>query len=360
MCNPIDPASCAIDTVQMTLKALASAAPSAAHAFAASVIKTTIGWWVGVPSMTPASFGISATGGIVRWIAIIILTLGLAVSFIKVIATSRIDPVISIAKGIGIWFVTASIAVTIISTSMLIVDWLSATILNGASSGQVADRLVTVLASPLLPPAFIPLFAVTAGMTSLGQAGIMLFRDAGIAVLTVLLILVSAGQTIEEARPWYSRTIRWIAALIFVKLAVAICYSIGLSLAGSSKDARGTMVGLFIIIVSVFSFPLLLRLFGWMSAAVAVRVTGGSSSGSATGVAVNRKVERERQASGEAAAARAHTVTSRSSRPASSNSWQRRRSPAPPARDRTSPDQSPDFTAPGMLLVPQSRRRADS
>lgn len=347
MCNLV------LDPVGCTVQSIASAVPNAAQAFATSVIKATVGWWVDVPSLSPASLGLGTAtgpGSTVRWISVVVLLVGVMVSCIRLML-NRADAFVSIGRGIVTWMVTAATAVIVISALMAMVDALSRALLGGAISSLAASRLVAIISSPFLPLGFKALFASLAGISSLVIAIMMLARDMAIAVLTVWLIVTAAASAGGGPGP-YLRIIRWLAALILFKLAVAAIYAAGFALA-ATKDARSAIAGIVLIVSAALCLPLLLRLVGSATDIVQAHLEGGANvSVDARVDAEMRRVEREQHTQGVPAIERQREVE---------RSWS---SAAPPPTlpayaekvpRETTPSTSPppDFIGPGMLISPR-------
>ena len=104
----------------------------------------------------------------------------------------------------------------------------------------------------------------------LAQAIVMMFRQGAVIVLAGLLVLAAAGNMTNIGRPWLSKLLDWMLALIAFKPVAALVYATALAMTGESTDPRAVVVGLSMMLLSIVALPTLMKLVTWATGA-----TGG-------------------------------------------------------------------------------------
>ena len=114
-------------------------------------------------------------------------------------------------------------------------------------------------------------------LAGLVQAVLMLFREGAVVILAGVVVLAAAGSFTNATRPWLTRVLGWLLALICYKPAAALVYAAALALVGQGQDPRTVFVGLTMMILAIVALPVLMKFFTW--------TTGAATSGEGGGIA---------------------------------------------------------------------------
>jgi len=241
------------------------------------VMKTTIGWWIDVPAIDLTSSPAGTIRGYVLWLAIAVATAGVIWQGIVMAVSRRPDPVLTVARGLFTVAFWAAVGVIGPAAALRAGDSFSSWVLDTAGHGQATDRLLTLagLGSVSSSGAVI-LLGLLMMIAGLAQAVLMMFREGALVVLSGVVVLAAAGTFTHATRPWLSRVLGWMLALICYKPAAALVYASALTLVGNSDDPRTVLVGLTMMLLSIVALPVLMKFFTW---------TTGAASGGGGGLA---------------------------------------------------------------------------
>ncbi|WP_055413958.1 MULTISPECIES: hypothetical protein [Streptomyces] len=102
----------------------------------------------------------------------------------------------------------------------------------------------------------------------------ILIRQAGIIILVSVMPIALAGQVADSTREWWPKARDALIALILMKPAIVICFSIGFGVINQGEGVRNVLVGLLIFIIAGLSWPTLARFITFTGSG------GGSGTGS--------------------------------------------------------------------------------
>jgi hypothetical protein len=280
-CNPLANPACVTSTVVHSAttsigSGILDAIGQAVTAGIRWAVVNTSTWWIQVPS--PSLAGEPAVTRIQQWllpIAAAVAVGGVIAAGLRMALTRRGNPLLDLGGGL----ITIAAVTTIgASAAALLVragDAWSAWVLNASTGGQFTARMVQLLdLGGQAAPFVVLVFGVIAIFFALAQAVLMLFRQAALIVLAGALPLAAAGSIAPLTRPWIRKVTAWMLALICYKPAAAAVFATAFTLVGTSRGPAGALMGVAMLVLSVFTLPALMKLFTWT-----VGTVGGSSGG---------------------------------------------------------------------------------
>lgn len=282
-CIPVIPASCAIGAAGSAIGSAAQGVVGNAFADAmrdgaAWVIKTTVGWWIDVPAIDLAGSPASTIRSYVLWLAAAVATGGLIWRAILLVLSRRPEHALDVGRGLFVLAFWAAVGIVGPAAALSAGDSFSSWVLDAASGGQASDRLVHLASLDAIDSAgAVILFGLLMMIVGLVQAVLMIFRESALVILAGVVVLAAAGSFTTATRPWLSRVIGWMLALICYKPAAALVYASAITMVGEGDDPRTVVVGLVMMLLAVVALPALMKFFTWAS--------GSVSSGGGQGVA---------------------------------------------------------------------------
>ncbi|WP_345711171.1 hypothetical protein [Kineococcus glutinatus] len=228
------------------------------------VIKTTVGWWLEVPSIELDGSAAVSIREYVLWLSIAVAGAGVVWQGLRMAVRRSAEPLLDVGRGLAALAMWASIGIIGPAAALRLGDAFSVWVLDKAASGQIADRLVQLasLADVHSAGAVIVLGLITM-LVGLAQAVVMMFREGAVIVLAGLLVLAAAGNLTNFGRPWLSKLLGWMLALIAFKPVAALVYATALAMTGESTDPRAVVVGLSMMLLSIVALPTMMKLFSW-------------------------------------------------------------------------------------------------
>jgi len=271
-CSPLDPLSCATGAVGAVVGSAATAASvtlgnSFADAMrdgAAWVISTTIGWWLEVPSIDLTSSPAVNIRGYVWWLALVVAAAGAIWQGLRMAITHRSDPLLDVGRGLVTLALWAGIGIAGPAAALEAGDAFSVWILDTAARGQISDRLISLASLTTVNSAgAVILLGLLVMLTGLAQATLMLFREGAVVVLAGVIVLAAAGNMTGFGRPWLTKVLGWMLALIAFKPVAALVYATSLAMTGESDDPRTIVVGISMMVLAIATLPALMKFFSW-------------------------------------------------------------------------------------------------
>ncbi|NAZ85206.1 hypothetical protein [Kineococcus indalonis] len=286
----MDPLACAAGAVGTVASAAAGAATTTlGNSFADAmrdgatwVIKTTVGWWLQVPSIDLEGSAAVEIRQYVLWLSVAVAAAGVIWQGLRMTVRHNAEPLLDVGRGLATLALWGSVGIVGPAAALRLGDAFSVWVLDQAASGRIADRLVQLasLTGVQSAGAVIVLGLVTM-FAGLIQAVVMMFREGAVVVLAGLLVLAAAGNVTNFGRPWLAKLLGWMLALIAFKPVAALVYATALAMTGESTDPRAVVVGLSMMVLSIVALPALTKLFTWASG----NAGGGGSLAGALGLA---------------------------------------------------------------------------
>jgi hypothetical protein len=273
-CIPVIPASCALDAAGGAIGTAAQGVMGNAFADAMRdgatwVIKTTVGWWIDVPAIDLAGSPASTIRSYVLWLAAAVATGGLIWRAMLLVLSRRPEHALDVGRGLFVLAFWAAVGIVGPAAALSAGDSFSSWVLDEASGGQASDRLVHLASLDAIDSAgAVILFGLLMMIVGLVQAVLMIFRESALVILAGVVVLAAAGSFTTATRPWLSRVIGWMLALICYKPAAALVYASAITMVGEGNDPRTVVVGLVMMLLAVVALPALMKFFTWASGSV--------------------------------------------------------------------------------------------
>jgi hypothetical protein len=280
-CDWTDPATC----LPSILGGAASAAvPPAWDAIcksfadgAAALLKSFGEAFAALPDLSLGASGIAGPYAISLVIGSVIAALLIFGQVIRTLwtrdGTGMAEALAGTAKAVLAWLLTGAVAAAALGAS----DEVTAFIVRASFGSQqgLADKLASVVNWSGLTT-IQPLQAVTGAAILLvtGMIGIvlvivlwleLLLRNAALAVLIAVSPIPAAGQVSEATKAWWSRSVAAGAQLIILKPVIALVFAVGFGVAGKSTGLSAILQGMLVLVLAVFSWPVVARFFTFAS-----------------------------------------------------------------------------------------------
>jgi hypothetical protein len=271
---------------------------------AVGMLKSFAGAFASIPDVNPASAGISSAYGISLSIAAVIAVLLIFGGVIRTAFTADGSALAQALTG-GVkafiaWVATAAVATAALAATNNVTDWIVKQ--SAHSQAQFAVRMGDIVSWFQIagaPPgpmqkAGVAAQTVVGGSLLLIVALIaialviilwfeLLLRGAALSVLIAVAPIPAAGQMGETTKVWWQRTCSAAIQLLILKPVIALVFAVGFAMSGGAKGIEGLLEGLLVLVLAVFSWPVIARFFTFAS-------VQASSSGLSTalGFAVGR------------------------------------------------------------------------
>lgn len=266
VCNLVtSPVGCATNAATgAAADAVAGGLASQIREGAEWMVRTTIGWWINVPSIDLGASPVGQVQALVWWVAAAVAAAGMCWQGARMAIARKPGPLVDIGRGLfqlGFWTAAGTATVAL---ALRAGDSFAGWALDQGAQGQATERLAALagLQQVTAPGAVIVLGLVMILLSGL-QAVLMILREGSLVVLAGMIPLAAAGGFTQSTRPWFARLAAWMLALICYKPAAAVIYATALKMVGEGRDVRTVFVGLTMLGLSVFVLPVLLRWFSW-------------------------------------------------------------------------------------------------
>src|SRR3954451_847711 len=169
---------------------------------AAWVIKTTIGWWIAVPSLDLTDSPAATIRTYVLWLAVVVAAAGVMWQGLVLAASRRPEAALDVGRGLFTLAVWSSLGIIGPAAALRAGDAFSAWVLDQAAHGQAADRLIRLASLTGIDSAgAVIMFGLLMMLAGLAQAVLMMFREGALLVLAGVLVLAAAGSMTRGTRP---------------------------------------------------------------------------------------------------------------------------------------------------------------
>lgn len=253
---------------------------------AADLLKAFGQAFTALPTLNLASAGISSTYGTCLAIA---GTVSALVIFGQVMRTAwthdgsgMAEALTGTVKAVLAWLLTAAVATASLQASDQVTNFVVDQ--SFGSQQALADRLGAIVnwaevtgdpGQAILGGSLLLVFALAGIVLVIVLWAEVLLRNAAIGVLIAMSPIAAAGQASEATKAWWTRTASATMQLIILKPVIALVFAVGFGMAGTSGGIEQVLVGLLILGLAAFSWPVIARFFTFAS-------VQSSSSGLAT------------------------------------------------------------------------------
>lgn len=285
MACPLNPLDCVKDAGGAATDSAVGALADAVRSAVVDIVKATLTWWIHQPSLDVTQAPIARLQALLLPVTVIVAVGSMMWQGIRMTLSRRPDPLFDIGRGLATLAFVTGAGVALLAGSLRAGDAFSSWVLDQATGGHFADRIVAVLGmAQVTGPGLVILLGIVAFFVTLLQWVLLFFRQGSLVILAALLPLAAAGSMSAGTRPWLRRLLAWLLSIVAYKPMVAFIYAAGFTLFGSSNDLSTVVLGVVILALSVVALPAMLRFFSWGVDAGAAHL-GGAASGALVGAA---------------------------------------------------------------------------
>jgi hypothetical protein len=275
-CDWTNPASCAASLITGSV---ASTVPDAwnaiCKAFAQAASELLAGFgkaFAAIPDLNLASAGISTPYAYALALAGVVAGLLVFGQVIRTVWThdgSGVAQLLTgVAKAVAAWLLTAAVATASIAAANEVTQW----IVQGTFGSQAAFSVrlgeivnwAEVTGEPgqaAVGGSLLLVLAIVGIVLTIVLWFELLLRNAALGVLIAMSPIAAAGQISETTKVWWQRTVSACVQLIILKPVIALVFFVGFSMSGSSRGIEAVLAGLLILLLAVFSWPVIARFF---------------------------------------------------------------------------------------------------
>ena len=164
---------------------------------------------------------------------------------------------------IGAWVFGGFLTALSQATDALSVAWLDSVTHGDAS--KVVERVIKVdvlMGGSGMAAGFLLIVGVLGALGAVFQAVVLVVRQAMLILVTAYIPIIGAASGTELGKMAYSKTVRWVIALLLWKLVAAACFVVAFTLAGDSDkpSAEQVFYGFILLFLSALMLPMLMKL----------------------------------------------------------------------------------------------------
>lgn len=282
---------------------------SAVQSFAAAmseaaqwVIRTTVGWWLYVPSIDLENSPAAKVRGAVLALSVVVAVAGVMWGGLRMAFRRKGEAAWDV--GSGLLRLAAVSALAFVAPQLLLNfgDSFSVWVLESSVTGDVAERFVMLASMGGIASPGVVIFAGIVILFAGGiQAVLMFLREGGIVILSGLLVLAAAGGFNPATKSWFPKVSGWLLALVLYKPFAALTYATAFFLIGDEDgDPRSLFVGLTMLVLSIVALPAMIKFFSWAAPAAVNAGSGGGGLAALGGAALAAAALRQPAGGGSA------------------------------------------------------------
>ncbi|MDY6810708.1 MAG: hypothetical protein SW127_17080 [Actinomycetota bacterium] len=164
---------------------------------------------------------------------------------------------------IGAWVFGGFLTALSVAVDALSVAWLGS--VTDGDAAQVIARIVNVevlTGSSGMATGFLLIVGILGALGAVFQAVVLVVRQAMLILVTAYIPIIGAASGTELGKAAYSRTVRWVLALLLWKLVASGCFVVAFTLAGDSDDPSAEQVfyGFILLFLSALMLPMMMKL----------------------------------------------------------------------------------------------------
>ncbi|MFY0407938.1 hypothetical protein [Solicola sp. PLA-1-18] len=195
----------------------------------------------------------------------------------KMALTPRAEHLRSLGESFAMVILTATIAGSLVATSVEAGDVFSQWILDQADL-DLTDSFL--LPAAQMNPGFVLMVALVMLVIQVIQLVLMVVRNAMVIYLVAMLPLAAATSTTAAGKQRFSKAIAWLIAFVLYKPVAALIYAGAFKLLGSKDDILAQATGLAAVILAVMALPAMMRFLVPATA----QMTSGNAGAMAAGL----------------------------------------------------------------------------
>ncbi|MCF3940652.1 hypothetical protein [Gordonia tangerina] len=164
---------------------------------------------------------------------------------------------------IGAWVFGGFLTALSVAVDALSVAWLGS--VTDGDAAKVIARIVNVevlTGSSGMATGFLLIVGILGALGAVFQAVVLVVRQAMLILVTAYIPIIGAASGTELGKAAYSRTVRWVLALLLWKLVASGCFVVAFTLAGDSDDpsAEEVFYGFILLFLSALMLPMMMKL----------------------------------------------------------------------------------------------------
>jgi len=279
MSSPTSPIACVVGSaVTSGLDEIAQDASVAAG----KLIVWSMGWWTTTESVDPNTSTVHDLQHYTMPVVALILVCSVLWQAFRMVLSRKPEPLIQVITGLAKFAGVYIIGLAGWEVAVQISDLLATSLIT-----QTADEFGQRMAGQMqglfeLKAVVALLISVVLIVLSAIQWVLGFARQAGMAVLAVLLPLAAAGSINTATQPWLKKVNGWMVGLVAYKPSAALVYAIGFKL--MTTDTLGAngqpitandpatqaldseIIGIMVLVLGVFCLPVMMKFFGQFGA----------------------------------------------------------------------------------------------
>ena len=241
------------------------AAAKSAGASAGDMVTKSLTWWTYSSGVNFESPVIAEAHAYTAPLTILLLVLGIVIAGAKVAIARRGEPLVNLTVNLVTFMLVSASAVALFAAIQQAGDAFAQWVIASASAG-FGDRMSTAAQSSYTAAFGVIVISLLCLFLSFVQWVMMLFRYAGLVVLSATLPLAGAASVAQGRTDSIKKVLGWSVSLLLYKPIAALIYAIGFSTIGDSKDLITLLQGVVVLLLAVVAMPTLMSLFSWASA----------------------------------------------------------------------------------------------
>ncbi|WP_040532373.1 hypothetical protein, partial [Gordonia rhizosphera] len=290
--NPISDAACAASNTMFPGmcsigSAAAGAAKSAVNDAASSgfkgIVKSVLQgtgsamtlvltWFVRIPTPEAAQYSAIATiKDLTVRLQLIFMALSIMVGGVRLMLAKRHavyaageEQFHALSRAvIGAWVFGGFLTALSVAVDALSVAWLGS--VTDGDAARVIARIVNVevlTGGTGMATGFLLIVGILGALGAVFQAVVLVVRQAMLILVTAYIPIIGAASGTELGKAAYSRTVRWVLALLLWKLVASGCFVVAFTLAGESDkpSVEEVFYGFILLFLSALMLPMMMKL----------------------------------------------------------------------------------------------------
>lgn len=247
-------------------------------------------WWLNIPSINIGTAPVGFIRTAVAFPATAIAVGGVIWAGIRMAISRKAEPLWDVVTGVVRLMVAAALGIIIVALLLQAGDSFSTWVVAQSGPGEAMDKLAAIASMGGVTSSGAMIFlGIVMFLAGVVQGILMLLREAGIVILTGVLVLAAAGSFTPSMKSWWQRVTGWLLALILFKPAAALVYAVAFTLIGNdTSSTRSLLEGVAMLLLAIVALPALMKFFTWAvpSAAGSLAGAGGGFAGAMGGLAM--------------------------------------------------------------------------
>ncbi|MGJ0121701.1 hypothetical protein ACQ7HM_21070 [Williamsia sp. MIQD14] len=237
---------------------------------AGTAMVTVLTWFVRIPTPEAAQYSaIQKVKELTLRLQLIFMALSIVIGAIRLMLAKR-HAVYAAGEEqfqamgravIGAWMFGGFLTALSQGTDALSIAWLNS-VTHGDAPSKVIERIVKVDVLMGMGSGLVLIVAILGVLGAIFQAVVLVVRQAMLILVTAYIPIMGAASGTELGKAAYSKTVRWVIALLLWKLVAASCFVAAFTLAGASgaDDQAQVLYGFILLFLSALVLPMLMKL----------------------------------------------------------------------------------------------------